>query len=102
MISRKRRAIIRPGFTLIELLTAIVTFAMLLAMLLPTVQIARETARKMQCVEHQQEILKAIHEFHDCQTGLPPSMIGFNRRLSFWGILLQLSHVNDGLACSLP
>lgn len=83
MTSKRRR----HGFTLIELLTVIVTFAMILAMLLPTVQMARETARKIQCVEHQQTIIKAIHEFHDCQTGLPPSMIGFNRRLSFWGIL---------------
>jgi prepilin-type N-terminal cleavage/methylation domain-containing protein len=69
-------AAIRKGFTLVELLVVFTIIGMLTSLLLPAVQSARETARRMQCTNHLKQIALAMHNYMDAQKHFPSGGFG--------------------------
>lgn len=80
----------RLGFTLVELLVVIAIIGILIALLLPAVQAAREAARRSECSNNLKQIGLSVHNFHDTNNGLPPLAL-HSGRASFWVMILPFA-----------
>jgi prepilin-type N-terminal cleavage/methylation domain-containing protein/prepilin-type processing-associated H-X9-DG protein len=87
----------KNGFTLIELLVVIAIIGMLVALLLPAVQAAREAARRTQCTNNIRQLGLAAHNFADVKKHFPSSVrpAGLTPLPRIAGMLLVLPYLEE-------
>lgn len=79
------------GFTLVEVLVALGVVAILMGLLIPAVQSAREASRRLTCANHIKQLMLATHAFESSWQGFPPSTLLFNHDArGRWGTWFSL------------
>lgn len=89
----------RAGFTLVELMVTLGVVAILISLLLPAVQSAREAARRIGCQDNLKQLTQACHQFANSQGGLPGRTavkVLPDKRLSYLSIHYQVLLYMDG------
>ncbi|MCC6508598.1 MAG: DUF1559 domain-containing protein [Pirellulaceae bacterium] len=99
MVHRRTRA-----FTLVEILAVISIVGIVLGLLLPAVQAAREAARRIQCANNLHQLGLAVHQYHDAMRRFPPGVVYPNRSLWSAHLLPQLEQkpLYDSIDFRLP
>ncbi len=92
----------RRGFTLVELLVVIAIIGVLVALLLPAVQAAREAARRSSCNNNLKQLVLAMQNFHDTFGNFPPGMVDDDGNTMGWGMaglpFMEQSNIYDKIA----
>lgn len=91
----------RRGFTLVELLVSIAIIGILIAILLPAVQFAREAARLASCRNHLRQIGLAFHQYEGQRKAYPPSSTTFIEN-GIWSSSPQSYHLHSWASLILP
>jgi prepilin-type N-terminal cleavage/methylation domain-containing protein len=82
------------GFTLVELLVVIAIIGVLVALLLPAIQAAREAARRTECKNKIRQLGIAVQNYHDVRKALPPNRIGDGYATWLYLILPYIEQAN--------
>jgi prepilin-type N-terminal cleavage/methylation domain-containing protein/prepilin-type processing-associated H-X9-DG protein len=106
MAPARCRSTRRAAFTLVELLVVIAIIGILIALLLPAVQAARESARRTQCTNNVKQMTLALHNLHDAsrcypnfgwpwpKEGAAPNSSVIPKCSTFWALLPYLEQTN--------